>query len=316
MKQLKNFEEFERQSFKLHEDAIETSLKSILPGLMMGDVSALNSVASLLGYGPKKGQEQSSQTTGSVETSDGSKIGIVTADKLGVGGEKPSPTVLKKEQDVKTSSGVPGLSSVSGNDDFLLYMQHQQGVAGSTGIIKASLGTGSMHPDTIKTKAGVKYANLVMNIPSDRPNVKKAMIQALDSGDQKTAAILFMTMWKEKWNSKSKQAQSLIENPKNQKVKEAIQKYCKKYDVPFNFAITVATIESGLNPNAGNRRYKGLFALSQNEFNKYVPGGNINNIDDNTNAGIQCLKNNIKAFVRYLGPTVAKINISNWATTA
>lgn len=314
MKPLKNFEEFERQSFKLHEDAIETSLKSILPGLMMGDVSALNNVASLLGYGPKKDQEQSGQTPGSVETSGGSKIGIVTADKLGV--DKPSPTVPKKDQEVKTSSEIPGISSVSGNDDFLLYMQHQQGVAGSTGLIKASLGTGKMHPDTVKTKSGVRYANLVMNIPSDRPNVKKAMIQALDSGDQKTAAILFMTMWKEKWNSKSKQAQSLIESSKNQKVKEAIQKYCKKYDVPYNFAITVAMIESGFNPKSGNRRYKGLYALSQSEFSRYVPGGNIYNIDDNVNAGIQCLKNNIKAFVRYLGPTVAKINISNWAKYA
>ena len=312
MKPLKNFEEFEST---LHEADIESGLKGLLPGLMMGDTSSLASIASLLGYGPKKDQGQSGQTSGSVETSGGSKIGIVTADKLGVE-SKPSATVPKKDEEKKTASEVPGLSSVSGNDDFLLYMQHQQGVAGSTGIIKASLGTGSMHPDTVKTKAGVKYANLVMNIPSDRPNVKKAMIQALDSGDQKTAAILFMTMWKEKWNSKSKQAQSLIDLPKNQKVKEAIQKYCKKYDVPFNFAITVATIESGLNPNAGNRRYKGLFALSQSEFNKYVPGGNIYNIDNNANAGIQCLKNNIKAFVRYLGPTVAKINISNWATTA
>jgi hypothetical protein len=314
MKPLKNFEEFESQILTLQESDIESGLKTILPGLMMGDVSSLSSIASLLGYGPKKDQAQT--TTGSTETSSGSKIGIVTADNLGGEPDKPSATVPRKDSGKETQSQVPGIGSVSGNDDFLLYMQHQQGVAGSTGIIKASLGTGSMHPDTVRTKSGVKYANLVMNIPSDRPNVKKAMIQALDSGDQKSAAILFMTMWKEKWNAKSKQAQSLIELPKNQKVKEAIMKYCKKYDVPFNFASTVATIESGLNPNAGNKRYKGLFALSQSEFNKYVPGGRINNIDDNANAGIQCLRNNIKSFIRYLGPTVAKINVSSWAKTA
>ena len=43
-------------------------------------------------------------------------------------------------------------SSLPGNDDFALYMQHQQGLAGATGIVKALNGTGGMHPETIKTK--------------------------------------------------------------------------------------------------------------------------------------------------------------------
>ena len=79
-------------------------------------------------------------------------------------------------------------NAVQGNDDFALYMQHQQGPAGAKGIIQALNGTGHMHPETVKTKSGVKYANLVGNIPSDRPQVRVDLIKALDNGDQKTAA--------------------------------------------------------------------------------------------------------------------------------
>ena len=206
------------------------------------------------------------------------------------------------------------LTTVPGNDDFTLYMQHQQGIAGAKGLIQASHGSGKLASDTIKTKAGKKYANLVMNIPSDKPQVKTDLIKALDAGDQKTAALLFLNMWKEKWASKSKKAQTLINDPKNAAVKQAIAKYAQKYGVPFDFAATVANIESSFNPNSGNNRYKGLFALSQEEFNKYVPGGKIHNVDDNANAGVQCLRNNIKEFKRYLGPTLATLNLGSWAT--
>jgi hypothetical protein len=42
---------------------------------------------------------------------------------------------------------------IAGNDDFVLYMQHQQGVGGAAGIVKALNGTGKMHPETVKTKS-------------------------------------------------------------------------------------------------------------------------------------------------------------------
>jgi len=206
------------------------------------------------------------------------------------------------------------LTTVPGNDDFTLYMQHQQGIAGAKGLIQASQGTGKMASDTIKTKSGKKYANLVGNIPSDRPQVKADLIKALDAGDQKTAALLFLNMWKEKWASKYKQAQTLINDPKNAAVKQAIAKYSQQYGVPFDFAATVANIESSFNPKSGNNAYKGLFALSQEEFNKYVHGGNIHDIDNNANAGVQCLRDNIKAFKSYLGPTLATLKLGSWAT--
>lgn len=201
-----------------------------------------------------------------------------------------------------------------GNDDFTLYMQHQQGVAGAKGLIEASLGTGKLAPDTIKTKGGVKYANLIKNVPSDKPQIKTAITKALDAGDQKTAAALFLNMWKEKWNSKSSEAKTDINKPQNATVKQTIEKYSSKYGVPFDFAATVAKIESGFNPKAGNNTYKGLYALSQPGFNKYIPGGNIFDADANANAGIQILRDNIKAFKKSLAPqTLASLNIASWA---
>jgi hypothetical protein len=204
---------------------------------------------------------------------------------------------------------------VSGNDDFALYMQHQQGLAGATGIIKALNGTGEMHPETIKTKSGVKYANLVGNIPSDRPQVKTDLIKALDNGDQKTAAGLFLNMWKEKWFDKQNQALKAINQPKNAAVKDAITKFGAKYNVPFDFAVTVAMIESGLNPLAGGGTYKGLFAMRpESNYGGVVKpmGANWKDPYVNAEAGIALLADNIKEFKKTLGGDWASLNVGTW----
>lgn len=207
-------------------------------------------------------------------------------------------------------------NQVAGNDDFTLYMQHQQGVAGAAGLVKALNGTGKMNPETVKTKGGVKYANLVKNIPSDRPQVKKDVIAALDKGDQKTAAALFLNTWKEKWFSHQKTARTAINAPKNATVKDAITKASAKYKVPFDFAITVANIESGLNPKAGNSTYKGLFAMQPNSnYGRSVtPMGNRWS-DPYVNAenGVKLLKDNITQFKRSLGTDWASLNVGSWA---
>jgi len=255
-----------------------------------GTDSFLSAIAPMLGNmeieAQKKAEELKKQNAGETSASDASQGVFLPAD----------------------------FNPVPGNDDFTLYMQHQQGIAGAKGLIEASLGTGKLAPDTIKTKNGVKYANLVMNIPSDKPQVKTSIIKALDAGDQKTAAALFLNMWKEKWKKQGDQAKMDINKPQNSAVKQTIQKYSSKFGVPFDFATTVAKIESGFNPKAGNNKYKGLYALSQSGFNKYVPGGNIFSAEDNASAGIQTLKDNIKEFKKTLGPrTLASLNIAPWA---
>lgn len=212
-------------------------------------------------------------------------------------------------------SPTPVLNSTPGNDDFALYMQHQQGLGGASGIIKALNGTGKMHPETLKTKKGVKYANLVMNIPSDRPQIKKDLINSLDNGDQKTAAALFLDMWKEKWASKKIQALKEIENPKNAEVKNAINKSCIKYNVPFDFAVTVAMIESSLNPLSQGNTYKGLFAMvpSSNYGGAVTPmGSNWKDPYVNSEAGIALLADNIKKFKKNLGNDWTSLNVGKW----
>ena len=232
-------------------------------------------------------------------------------------GKKKSEEIRNQDTGSEVGQGdllPPDFNPVPGNDDFTLYMQHQQGVAGAKGLIEASLGTGKLTSDTIKTKNGKKYANLISNVPNDKPQIKNSIIKALDSGDQKTASVLFLNTWKEKWNRAYKDAKTEIEKPQNSTAKSAIKKYSSVYGVPFDFAITVAKLESGFKPNVGNNTYKGLFALSQNGFNKYVPGGNIFNPDDNAKAGIQSLRDNIKEFKKQLGDkTLASLNIAQWA---
>jgi soluble lytic murein transglycosylase-like protein len=67
-----------------------------------------------------------------------------------------------------------------------------------------------------------------------------------------------------------------------------------EYGVPLDYIITTAYIESGFKPKAGNTKYKGMFALSQSEFNKYYPSGDIYNIEQNSRAGVQVLKERVK----------------------
>jgi len=214
------------------------------------------------------------------------------------------------------SSSLIVSSSIPGNDDFTLYMQHQQGLGGATGIIKALNGTGKMHPETLKTKKGVKYANLVMNVPSDRPQVKKDIINALDNGDQKTAASLFLNMWKDKWFGRQKYAIKAINEPKNSEVKDAIAKACVKYNIPFDFAVTVAMIESSLNPLSQGNTYKGLFAMvpsSDYEGSVTPMGDNWKDPYVNSEAGISLLAANIKKFKKSLGNDWASLSVGRWA---
>ncbi len=204
---------------------------------------------------------------------------------------------------------------VAGNDDFAIYLQHQQGPAGAAGLVKALNGTGNLASDTVKTKGGVKYANIVKNVPSDKPQVKADVIKALDNGDEKTASALFLNTWKEKWFAKQKQAMIEIEKPANAAVKEAIQKYSIQYAVPFDFAVTVAMIESGLNPKAGNSTYKGLYAIQPNSNyggKTIAVGKDWANADRNAEAGIKLLASQVKGFKKLLGGDWASLNVGDW----
>jgi soluble lytic murein transglycosylase-like protein len=226
-----------------------------------------------------------------------------------------NPTTISSGNVIDPNYKPAMFNAVQGNDDFALYMQHQQGMAGAKGLIQALNGTGQMHPDTVKTKSGTRYANLVKNVPSDRPQIKADLIKALNNGDQKTAAGLFLSMWKEKWFSKQKQALAAINLPKNASVKDAITRSSAKYKVPFDFAITVAMIESGLNPLAHGPVYKGLYAMRpESNYGGVVKpmGENWKDPYVNAEAGIALLADNIKQFKKSLGKDLATLNLGGW----
>jgi hypothetical protein len=256
------------------------------------------------------------QSLGQLEKSALAKEAADRATKAGQQAASDASDASIEAYNSGNNSTAIAFNAIPGNDDFALYMQHQQGIAGAAGIVKALNGTGKMAPDTIKTKSGVKYANLVQNVPSDRPQVRKDIIASLDKGDQKTAAALFLNMWKEKWFAKQTQAKTDINSTKNSEVKDAITKASAKYKVPFEFAITVAQIESGLNPKAGNSTYKGLFAMQPNS--NY--GGTVTPMGNswgdpyiNAENGVKLLKNNITQFKKTLGNDWASLKVGSWA---
>lgn len=207
-------------------------------------------------------------------------------------------------------------TNLSGNDDYIFYMIHQQGLAGISGIIKSMLGTGELHPDTIKTKNGVKYANIVRNIPSDKPEAKKKIIELLDKKSYQKASALFLSVWKEKWNSLYKEAQSKINDPSNKKVKDAIDKSCKEFGIPKDFAYTVSYIESRFNPNAGNKTYKGLYSLrpdsTYNGVLKSELGNNWNNPYYNAKAGLKLMRSSIKSLKSSISKELSKFKMGGW----
>lgn len=317
MDKLKSFKDFELL------ESQKPSLGQALVGVLTGDknlvkpyLQDLKLLGKAFGFGGDGSGDAGSggnKPPTSPTNSKRSKIGRVTmVDVEDVNLE--TPEIPNREENIELPETKPYTKPPTdgvGSDDFMLYMQHQQGVAGATGIIRASLGRGNMHPATVKHRNGKKYAYLTGNVPSDRPKMKADIIKALDAGDQRTAGKIFLEMWREKWHTLGIKALSEI-NSKSE-IKKVIERYCQKYGVPFDFAVKVAYIESRFNPNAGNKNYKGLFALSKDGFNKYSPGGNIFDPKANANAGVATLRDNIRSFIKTMGQTITYVDISPWA---
>ena len=158
-----------------------------------------------------------------------------------------------------------------GGDEYLIFVQHNQGVAGATSLVNAKFGKGGINPFT-------KSKGMINNIPSDMPEYKNQIVEALNSGNDQRAASLFLEMWKIKYASKKEQGMKLINNPKYSEVKQILEKVALDTGIPFEVLVTIATIESGLNPDVGNSTYKGLFALNPSTAVKYNPSITNSNV--------------------------------------
>ena len=220
---------------------------------------------------------------------------------------------------ISLSASAEILKKTPGNDDYLIYLQHQQGPAGIKGIVKAMDGTGKLNPDTIKTKMCrgklTKYANLMCNVPSDvDKNIRQSIIDDLDRGDQKSAAATFASIWKGKFNRKYEQGNRLINDPKYKNIREAIMTACVATGVPFDFAVAVAFIESGFNPNVG-KNYRGLYALKPSQ--DYGTGiGKIGSqwSDPYVNAekGVKLIAKDLQGLRNNLGSSWASLRMGDW----
>jgi len=141
------------------------------------------------------------------------------------------------------------------------------------------------------------------NIPDKLyPGVRNQIQAAYESGDSKKAATLFLNMWKDRFNKVKKNILNDLNQPKNKAVKTALERYSS--EIPLETLGAFAYIESGLNPNAGNNTYKGLFALNPSTASKYNSNLNQTTVKDpeeNTKAAVGMIKDTTKSFMKNVG---------------
>jgi hypothetical protein len=198
--------------------------------------------------------------------------------------------ILGNSYDTIDSLGDRGTPSYSfsgdlGGDEYLIFVQHNQGGAGASSLVAAKEGKGKIHSFT-------RSKGMMNNIPGDMPDYKRQISEALNSGNDQRAASLFLEMWKIKYAAKKKEGLENINKPQNAQVKAILEQCSRESGVPFEVLVTIANIESGLNPKAGNANYKGLFALNPSTAVQYNPQLNYSNIFDplvNAQAGSKML---------------------------
>lgn len=213
-----------------------------------------------------------------------------------------------------SDSFASGDSNLQGTQElyWLANFIHNQGPCGATSILNAaSLGIPSMDADRnpgYKNPFCAKHRgtdSIQYNMfgrsdgyPSSDGNVGsnfKSVIQAAGGSLSPLYTPANFTLYKkaqfiEKYNS----ANSLANEKKYAGIFAYFEEASKKYGVPLDYIKYVAYCESGFDPNAGNKKYKGLFAISDQDFQRLVPGGNIYDARDNTIAGVQMLKETLE----------------------
>lgn len=87
---------------------------------------------------------------------------------------------------------------------------------------------------------------------------------------------------------------------KRQSVLDILRTVSQETGVPFGVFNTFGAIESGFQPHAKTGSYKGVFQLSNKEFNKHG-GGNIYDAEDNARAFAGLVKENSRSFKQEVG---------------
>lgn len=233
----------------------------------------------------------------------GDSIALMQALKdKGFSVEDLEKTWKKSYQMAASGGGDLGDLTTGGDMDFLYYMPHQQGPGGGPALINAYLGKGELHPATAANNAEYLTSNIYKN-----EDLKSQIIQAVNSGDHRRAAALFLGYQKGLFNKKKEEVMKLINQPKYAEVKAAIDSVPTQ--LPKEFLYTVANVESGLNPKSysSSSPYMGLYAVTRDAVKKQIgPEGDPLNVNHNALTGIR----NLEEGVGYLKRAVSSSDLA------
>jgi len=174
-----------------------------------------------------------------------------------------------------TNQSIPPLN-LSGNVNplFLIYMLHNQGYGGFESILYYAKQGVSKIPIPSKFVTGKDKKGNYINI-NDYMYGKKLYPNSPNSGNvgkdfNKVFGTdytpgNFLKYWQAKFNASYNTAVS------NTSLDSIFQKAIAKYPVPIEYLRFICYTESRFKSTAGNLQYKGLFSISQGQFNQVYP---------------------------------------------
>lgn len=179
------------------------------------------------------------------------------------------------------------------NPFLVAYLAHQQGTAGIKSILYYAIKEPSSKvplSNKFVSKVDINGNMYGVRLYPSRyskwsTNVGDDFIKIFGKdADKSFTPGNFLKYWVKKFKSKYDAAQKVTTYD------STFKPFCIKYGVPLDLVKAACQIESGFKPKAGNARFKGLFALSQEEFNQVYPKGDIFDPVQNADVGIQLLK--------------------------
>jgi hypothetical protein len=188
-----------------------------------------------------------------------------------------------------------------GEPTWVYWLSHNQGAAGAAELLKVALGSRSEFSSTGKRwfmSGWPGKTNHIKGNVGDRGwdgEYKKRIKAAYDQGNDQLVAKLFTEYQKKKFDQMLERGRRDL--PKHPDIKAILERYTKYF--PIEFLAAVADQESNFDPNEGNSRYKGLFALDPDSDygKKYgLTHGNVHDPEKNTEVAVKFWSDNRKQF--------------------
>ena len=211
--------------------------------------------------------------------------------------------VVQGSQDMAGSDIIVGDTRLGdGETSWVYWLSHNQGSAGAAELLKVALGSKPEFSSSGKQWFMQGWNNKKNHIVGNVGNrgwdgeYKTRIKAAYDQGNDQLVAKLFTEYQKKKFDQMLERGRRDL--PKHPKIKAIFQKYANVF--PLDFLAAVASQESGFNPESGNNRYKGLFALDPIDSDyakKYgLTPANVYDPEKNTEVAVKFWNDNRKLF--------------------